>query len=62
MSKALQKKQIEAEGKRRLDTEVLHQREEATTSALGRAMMSDAANNRSSLNNSALKLLNNFQG
>ena len=56
------KKDEEKESQRRLDTEVLHQTEEAERRALGRAMMSDAANNKRSFNNSCLKLLNNYQG
>lgn len=58
---ALQKEQ-EAEANRRLQTEMLHQTQEAKSRALGKTMMSDAVNNKPSLNISCLKVLNNFQG
>ena len=57
-----ERKEIEQEAQRKLDTEILHQREEAERRALGQAMMSDAAKNRPSLSNSCLNLLNNYQG
>ena len=57
----LQKEQ-EAEAQRRMDVEVRHQKEEAETGALARKMMSDANKNRSTLNSSCCKLLNNYQG
>lgn len=62
VSKEVLKKQKQSEAQRRLDTEVKHQTEEAERSTLGKAMMSDAAANRPSFNNSCLMLLNNFQG
>ena len=61
-SKAAQEKELQVEAKRRLDIEIQHQKEEAETRALGRAMLSDASKNKPSFNNSCLKLLNNFQG
>lgn len=61
ISKAMQDKEDEAEANKRMQTEVMHQTEEAERRALGRAMLADAASNRPSFNNSSLKLLNNFQ-
>lgn len=60
MVNAQKDKQRDAE--RKLDTEVLHQKEEAETRALTKTMMSDAAAKKPSLNNSCLNVLNNFQG
>lgn len=62
ISNAKQQQEQEQEAKRRLDTEVMHQTEEAETRALGRAMMADAAGKRPSFNTSCLNLLNNFSG
>lgn len=56
------KKDDEMEAQRQLEIELLHQREEAETRALGQAMLADAAANRPSFNQSSLNLLNNYQG
>lgn len=61
-NKAVQLKEHEDEAKRRLDTEVRHQRDEAKTKALANAMLRDASSNKPAFNNSCVKLLNNFQG
>ena len=52
----------EKEAKRRLDTEVMHQTEEAKMSVLAKKMMSDAKSNKPSTFTSCANLLNNFQG
>lgn len=57
-----QRKEQEDEAKRRLDTVVRHQKEEGRTKSLATAMLNAASSNKSSLNSSCLKLLNNFQG
>ena len=62
VTKTQQKKLEELEAQKRLETEVLHQTEEAERRALCKAMMADGAAKRPSLNNSCLKVLNNFQG
>ena len=62
ISEAKRKEQETREAQRQLDIEMRHQNSEAETRALGRAMMSDAQENRPSLNRSCLNLLNNYQG
>lgn len=62
MSAAKQKEEEAREAKRQLEAELRHQKEEAETRALGRAMIADANNNRNSFNRSCLNLLNNYQG
>lgn len=62
VSTASKKKEQEKEAQRRLDAEIAHQKEEAETRALGKAMMQDGAKNRPGFSNSCMKLLNNFQG
>lgn len=61
-SKSTTQQEQEAEAKKRLETEVMHQTEEAETRALGNKMMSDAASKKPSFNTSCANLLNNFQG
>lgn len=56
-------KQDEAkEAQRQLEIEFRHQKEESERRELGRAMLSDAANNRPNFNRSCLNLLNSYQG
>lgn len=52
----------EQEAQRKLDTEVLHQKDEAERRGLVREMLSDAESQRSSLNTSTFNLLANYQG
>lgn len=59
---ALERKEREKDAQRRLDTEVRHQAEETERRDLCEKMMSDASSNSSSINNSCLNVLNNFQG
>lgn len=61
-SASKEKEEEAKEAERQLQTEMRHQREEADTRALARAMMVDAQKNRPSLNNSCLNLLNSYQG
>lgn len=62
VSKLVLQKEQQAEAKKRLDTEVHHQTEEAETRALGKKMLSDGVGNKPSFSNSCQNLLNNFQG
>lgn len=62
ISAAQEAREREKEAQRKLDTELLHQTEESTRRSLVKKMMSDAASNSPTLNQSCLKVLNNFQG
>lgn len=53
---------VEREARRQLDTEITLQKEESHTRVLGKAVLSDAAANRATFNQSATNLLVNFQG
>ena len=62
VNEAKQKKEEEMEAQRQIEIELQHQKEEAETRALGKAMLADVEGNRPSLNQTTLKVLNNFQG
>lgn len=59
---AKEKEEEAKEAQRQLDVEFRHQKEEAEKRVMGRAMMTDAINNRPSFNRSCLNLLNSYQG
>lgn len=58
----VQKNEEYKEAQHKLDTEMVHQRDEAETRALCDAMLADASSNSQRLNSSCSKLLTNFQG
>ena len=62
MTKAMVDKEIELEAQKRLETEAMHEADEAESRALCQGMMADAKKNRPTFNSSCLKVLNNFQG